>query len=85
MTGPSCNSRLQGFLAHEKTPLSRDPTVSICVGPYGGPMGSAVSYERGTPVGRARLEAAHVLLTLAFSSHGTAPCQDGICFLCWRT
>jgi len=24
--------------------------VGICLGPYGGPKGGAVSYERGTPV-----------------------------------
>ena len=26
------------------------PTVGLCLGPYGGPRGGAVSYERGTPV-----------------------------------
>ena len=26
------------------------PTVGLCPGPYGGPGGGAVSYERGTPV-----------------------------------
>jgi len=25
--------------------------VGLCLGPYGGPGGGAVSYERGTPVG----------------------------------
>jgi len=25
-------------------------TVGLCLGPYGGPRGGAVSYERGTPV-----------------------------------
>ena len=27
-----------------------DSTVGVCLGPYGGPGGSAFSYERGTPV-----------------------------------
>ena len=30
-----------------------DPTVGLCLRPYGGPRGEAVSYERGTPVGAA--------------------------------
>ena len=34
------------------------PTPGLCLGPYGGPMGGAVSYERGTPVGtQAHVEA----------------------------
>ena len=28
-----------------------DPTVGLCLGPYGVPRGVGVSYERGTPVG----------------------------------
>ena len=28
----------------------QDPTVALCRGPYGGPRGSASSYERGIPV-----------------------------------
>ena len=28
-----------------------DPAVGLCLGLYGGPMGLAVSYEQGTPVG----------------------------------
>ena len=35
---------LQGYLA-------QDPTVGLCVRPYGGPMGWAFFYDRGTPVG----------------------------------
>ncbi|KAJ1478951.1 hypothetical protein T484DRAFT_2910247 [Baffinella frigidus] len=27
-----------------------DPTVGLCLGPYGGPRGGVVSHERGTPV-----------------------------------
>ena len=27
-----------------------DPTLSLCLGPYDGPRGRTVSYERGTPV-----------------------------------
>ena len=43
---------LQGYLAHEKMPPPpSDPTVALCVGPYGVPGGVVVSYERGTPVG----------------------------------
>ena len=37
-----------------KTPLinspALDPTVGLCLGPYGGPREVSVSYERGTPV-----------------------------------
>ena len=29
-----------------------DHTVRLCLGPYGGPMGVAISYKRGTPVRR---------------------------------
>jgi len=37
---------LQGYLAHKK----QDPTVGLCLGPYGSPRGWTVSYERGTPL-----------------------------------
>jgi len=30
--------------------LLLDPAVGLCLGPYGGPRGVAVSYQRGTPV-----------------------------------
>ena len=30
------------------------PTVALCLGIYGDPVGVGVSYERGTPVGRFR-------------------------------
>ena len=33
-----------------KTPPPEDPTVALCRGTYGGPMGVGVSYQRGTPV-----------------------------------
>ena len=39
---------MQGYLAHKK----QDPTVALCVGTYGGPMGVGVSYERGTPLAK---------------------------------
>ena len=45
---------LQGYLARKKPhpprTLLQDPTVGLCVGPYGGPRGGGGSYERGTPV-----------------------------------
>ena len=33
-----------------RAPVSRTPTVGLCVEPYGGPRGGAISYESGTPV-----------------------------------
>ena len=41
---------LQGYLSHKKTAPPWDPTVGICLVPYGSPKGGAVYYERGTPV-----------------------------------
>jgi hypothetical protein len=29
----------------------QDPTVGLCLGPYGFPIGGTVAYERGTPEG----------------------------------
>ena len=40
---------LQVYLAHNPPP-PWGPTVGLCLGPYGGPRGAPVSYERGTPV-----------------------------------
>ena len=40
---------LQGYLAH-KNNLPLGLTAGLSLGPYGGPRGGAVSYERGTPV-----------------------------------
>ena len=40
---------LHGYLALKKHPQKENPTVGICLGPHGGPKGSAVFYERGTP------------------------------------
>ena len=40
---------LQGYLAHENPP-PQDPTVALCLGTCGDPMGVGVSYERGIPV-----------------------------------
>ena len=40
---------LQGHLAHENLLPSRTLTVGPWLGPYGGPRGVEVSYERGTP------------------------------------
>ena len=31
-----------------KTAPPQDPTVGLCLGPYGGPRGGAVYYDRGT-------------------------------------
>jgi len=45
---------VHGYLAHKKTPPPQDPTVGLCLGPYGGPRGWAFSYERGTPVGASK-------------------------------
>ena len=38
-------------LIRERSP--QDPTVALCLGPYGGPRDSAFSYERGNPVASA--------------------------------
>ena len=35
---------------------SQDPSVGLCLGPYGGPRGWAVSYERGTPADKRVLD-----------------------------
>ena len=55
--GPTPLSRpeagLQGYFAPKTRPPPQDPTVGSCTGPYGGPRGGAVSYERGTPVSHA--------------------------------
>jgi len=39
----------QGYLAHTKTPPPKEPTIALCLGPYGGPRGWAFSYVRGSP------------------------------------
>ena len=52
--GASLSQLLQGYLAQKKAPPPQDPTVGICVGPYGGPKGGAFVYERVTPVSRQR-------------------------------
>ena len=44
---------LQAYLAHKRQPLPWDPTVGLCVGPYGGPNEVGVSYERGAPIATA--------------------------------
>jgi hypothetical protein len=38
-----------GLPRSKETAPPWDPTVGLCLGPYGGPRG-AVSYERGAPV-----------------------------------
>jgi len=55
---PSANAipGVQGYLAHENTSPRKEPTVALRLGTYGVPMGVGVSYERGTPVGRAKRE-----------------------------
>jgi hypothetical protein len=30
---------VQGYLAHKKRPPPEDPTVGLCLAPYGGPRG----------------------------------------------
>ena len=35
---------------YEETATPYNHTVGLCLGPYGGPRGVEVSYERGTPV-----------------------------------
>ena len=42
---------MQGYPAHKKQPPPHDPTVGLCLGPYGGPGEVGVSCERGTPAG----------------------------------
>ena len=32
-----------------RPPTPQDPTVGLCLGPYGGPDGEAFTYVRGTP------------------------------------
>ena len=51
---------LQGHLAHKKQ-LPLGTYSSICLGPYGGPGGEAVSYERVTPVEETRHDVSRVL------------------------
>jgi hypothetical protein len=46
---PSLHFPLQGYLAHKKQPPP-ETCSCICLGPYGGPGGRAVSDERGTHV-----------------------------------
>ena len=42
---------VQRYLAHTPPPPLQDPTVALCLGTYGDPMGVVVSYERGSPEG----------------------------------
>ena len=44
-------SHYRGTSLIRKNAPPYDPTVGLCLGPYGGPRGVAVSYKRGTPVG----------------------------------
>ena len=39
---------LQGYITHGKLPPPKDPTVGLCLGPYGGPRKGVISYDRGT-------------------------------------
>jgi len=50
------------FSYGRRTPVE-DPAVGLCLGPYGGPRGVGVSYERGTPV--------EFALTLFWGRRGT--------------
>jgi len=47
---------LEGHCSQKKTPPPKDPTVGLCLGSYGGPRGSGVSYGRGTPVSPAETQ-----------------------------
>ena len=54
MLEPTClamseQQDVQGCLAHKTPPPPYDPTVALCLGTYGDPMGVGLSYERGTP------------------------------------
>ena len=46
---PSMSTYKGTSLMRKRRPLE-DPTVGICVGPYGDPRGGAISDERGIPV-----------------------------------
>ena len=39
-----------GVPRSQETAFPQDPAVGLCLGPFGGPRGGAVSYERGTPI-----------------------------------
>ena len=40
-----------GLPRSQETPPPEDPTVALCLGTYGDPLGVGVSYERSTPAG----------------------------------
>ena len=44
------NRRIYRGTSLTRTPPPQDPTVALCLGTYGDPMGVGVSHERGTPV-----------------------------------
>ena len=53
---------LQGYLAHKNPPPPKEPTMALCLGTYGDPMGMVVSHERGTPVPFSRSRASPLLM-----------------------
>ena len=58
-----------------ETAHSQDPTVGLCLGPYGGPRGGAIFYEQGTPVAfpRRRTVAVRTSLQRGCKSHFPIP------------
>ena len=44
------NRRSIGVPRSEETAPPQDPTVGLCLGPYGGTRGYGFFYERGAPV-----------------------------------
>ena len=48
-------SAYRGTSLTRNRPPPQDPTVGLCLGPYGGPGKLGVSHERGTPVQYTRL------------------------------
>ena len=57
LTKPFIFSFFTGYLDQAaKKNGSRDPTLGLCPGAYGGPSEAALSYERGIPIARPRLQ-----------------------------
>ena len=45
MWGMSAQGVVRGYLAHNKPPPTLDPTVGLCLRPYGGARGGCVRKE----------------------------------------
>ena len=54
-----------------ETALPQDPTVGLCLGPYGDPKGGGGSYERGTPVKEKEKHWSHLDLEPFFKKRGS--------------